>query len=104
MENLIEIIQGDSLELEIEVESGIDLIDKVFFSSGSLNLVKEAIKVVENGTTQFFIRLSHEETKNLRCCHTTYDITVILFDDQVKTTIYKGELDVLKKDNKIYEN
>lgn len=99
---LIQIVQGDSYNFKIIVEKGIELINKLYFSSGNLNIIKEAEKVTSQNETFFIVKFTSLETQNLKCCCTTYDITAELENDQVRTTIYNGTLKVLKKGNKIY--
>lgn len=104
MDNKIDLVQGDSLNLKITFEENIDLVDQVIFSSGALKLIKQCEKIVQTYETYYLLKLTSEETSNFRCQYTSYDITVILLDGTIQTSIYKGDLNILHKGNKIYEN
>lgn len=92
----LEIIQGDTLSLLVNVEIGFELVDKIYFTSKSLNIQKEAEYVGEN---VFKVVISSEETKLFNVNQATYDITVLKKDGTVKTEIHNGHIYIVDKEN-----
>ncbi len=98
---MMNIVQGDSFNLTITVESGSELIEELWFSCKKLDLCKQCTKVDD---TTYIITLNTQETCNCTDYYTTYDITAKLKDNQINTVIYNGQLRVLKKENVINGN
>lgn len=96
----IEIIKGDTLTLNINVNSGIEFIEKMFFSSKTLGIQKEAEYFGEN---VYQIVISSEETKLFNVSQTTYDITVVKKNDTISTCIYNGYIFIREKENMLNE-
>lgn len=92
----LEIIKGDTLSLLVNVEIGIEVIDKIYFSSKALNLQKEAEYVGEN---VYRVIISSEETKIFNVNQATYDITVLKKDGTVKTELHNGHIYIVDKEN-----
>ena len=98
---MISVIQGDSIDELVIVESGADLIEELWFSCKHLGISKPLPK--ENETT-YILSFSPQMTKDWPVSNTTYDITVILKGDQRRTPVYNDRLRVLKKENTIDGN
>lgn len=96
----LEIIKGDTLTLNINVNNGIDLIEKMFFSSKTLGIQKEAEHFGEN---VYQIVISSEETKRFNVLQATYDITVVKKNDSISTCIYNGYIFIREKENMLNE-
>lgn len=103
MKQTIQVIQGDTLDLKVSVlpTDYIDLIGHVYFSCKELGIHQELTKTVRDGETYWLFRI--EDTANLPVCYTSYDITVVLQDDSVQTSLYNGDFYVLRKRNTINE-
>lgn len=94
----IKIIQGDSYRREITVEGiSIDLIEGVYFSSAELGVCKKCFK----SDNMFILEFNGEETKNYKCVNTSYDLTIKLSGNNVKTICYNASLIILKKENMV---
>lgn len=96
----LEIIKGDTLTLNINVNNGIEFIERMFFSSKALGIQKEAEYFGEN---VYQIVISSEETKLFNVSQATYDITVIKKNDSVSTCIYNGYIFIKEKENMLNE-
>lgn len=96
----LEIIKGDTLTLNINVNNGIDLIEKMFFSSKVLGIEKEASFFGEN---VYQIVISSAETKRFNVSQATYDITVVKKNDSISTCIYNGYIFIREKENMLNE-
>lgn len=96
----LEIIKGDTLTLNINVNNGIDLIEKMFFSSKVLGIEKEANYF---GGNVYQIVISAEETKRFNVSQATYDITVVKKNDSISTCIYNGYIFIREKENMLNE-
>lgn len=92
----IQIIKGDTLTLNINVNNGIDLIEKMFFSSKALGIEKEIEYFGEN---VYQIVISSEETKRFNVPQATYDITVVKNNEHIQTCIYNGYIYIYEKEN-----
>lgn len=97
--NGINIIQGDTYEAELEVEGldDISLIEKCVFSCCFLKFSKELTKSIDN---KFLLEFTPEETAAMKVGFSDYDITLYFFNGAVATTIYKGNIQILPKQNK----
>ena len=98
------VIQGDTFCLKVIVEIGIELIDKVYFSSTQLNIEEELIEINENENTYWLLKLSSETTNGFKRGVSTFDITTILKDGSTKTVVHNGNLTVYSKGNPINGN
>lgn len=96
----LEIIKGDTLTLNINVNNGIDLIEKMFFSSKVLGIEKEVSYFGEN---VYQLIISSEETKRFNVSQATYDITVVKKNDSISTCIYNGYIFIREKENMLNE-
>lgn len=92
----LEIIKGDTLSLLVNVEIGIEVVDKIYFTSKALNLQKEAEYVGEN---VFKVVISSEETKLFNVNQATYDITVLKKDGTIKTELHNESIYIIEKEN-----
>lgn len=92
----LEIIKGDTLTLNINVNNGIDLIEKMFFSSKVLGIEKEVSYFGEN---VYQLIISSEETKRFNVSQATYDITVVKKNDSISTCVYNGYIYIYEKEN-----
>ena len=95
---MIKIIQGDSCVRTVTVTKGADLVEEVYFTSKALNISQKLPKISDN---EYLISIAPEVTINFKPMLTTFDITVILKDNQVDTNVYNEEIRVLKKGNRI---
>lgn len=98
--NTIEIIQGDTLDLEVSILGleEYDLVNNIYFTSEKLGIKKELTKI-SNDT--FILNFTSEETKNLQKGIYSYDLTIYFNEEKVDTTIYNGSIIVFEKENKI---
>lgn len=96
----LEIIKGDTLTLNINVENGLDLIDKMFFSSKVLGIQKEVEYFGEN---VYQVVISAEETKKFNVSQASYDITVVKKNEHIQTVIYNGYIYIQEKENMLNE-
>lgn len=92
----IEIIQGDSYQLNITLEGvEVDTIQNIYFSSQALEISKELIKK----TNSFALNFSPEETNKFKKGYYDYDLTIKFMDDNIKTIIYRSNISILPKTN-----
>lgn len=98
---MLTIIQGDTHNSTVTAESGADLIEELWFTSKYLGISQRLTKIND---TQWLITFDTDFTCDCKVCHTSFDITAILKDNQVNTLVYEGKLCVLKKENKIDGN
>lgn len=97
-ESKITIIQGDSYERYITIETGENnLIEGVYFSSEKLGISK---KLIERNNI-YIIRLTPEETSILPVVNTTYDLTIKFQEEKVNTVQYQETISILRKNNKV---
>lgn len=96
----LEIIKGDTLTLNINVENGLDLINKMFFSSKVLGIQKEVEYFGEN---VYQVVISAEETKKFNVSQASYDITVVKKNEHIQTVIYNGYIYIQEKENMLNE-
>ena len=96
----IEIIKGDTLPISIIVDEGIELIEEIYFTSSSLGINRKANYIEEN---IYQLIISSEETQEFKERFATYDITAILKNTHIKTTIYNGYIYIYEKENNLYD-
>lgn len=98
--NTLEIIQGDTFDLEIELED-VDVltIDKIIFSSATLNVKYEAQWSDEENV--YLVSLTAKDTAEFEPMKASYDITVLFVNNKVSTARYNGVLIVKEKVNEI---
>jgi hypothetical protein len=96
----LEIIKGDTLTLNINVKNGLDLINKMFFSSKVLGIQKEVEYFGEN---VYQVVISAEETKKFNVSQASYDITVVKKNEHIQTVIYNGYIYIQEKENMLNE-
>lgn len=98
--NTLEIIQGDSFDLEIELED-VDVltVDKIIFSSVMLDVKYEAQWSDEANT--YLVSITSKETSLFEPMKASYDITVFFVNDKVATAHYNGILLVKEKVNEV---
>lgn len=94
----IEIIQGDSYQLNITLE-GVELetISNIYFSSNSLDITKELVKEQD----VFQLILASNETLNFKIGIFDYDLTIKFVDAKIKTIIYRSLISILPKINEV---
>ena len=95
---MLTIIQGDTHNSTVTVEVGAELIEDLYFTSKYLGISQQLTKIND---TQWLITFETDFTCDCKVCKATFDITAILKDGQVNTKIHNGEIQVLKKENKI---
>lgn len=98
---MIEIIQGDTLNITITVEQGAELINELWFSCKALEISEKCTKIDD---THYMIDFGSELTNNCNERYLFFDITAMLKDNQVNTLIYNQEIRILKKENAINGN
>lgn len=98
---MLKIIQGDSVNLIVTVEAGADLIDELWITSKYLGISQQLNKLND---TQWMATFDTAFTCDCKVCHTSYDLTAILKDNQVSTVVYEDKICVLKKENTINGN
>lgn len=99
MSKIVEIIQGDSLQMRVSVGelANSPIIDEIVFCSKRLGIYKVA---TWNDTLKsYFFALSPEETAQMQPCRADYSLTVRFMDGNVKTPCLKGEIFVREKVN-----
>lgn len=95
---MIQLVQGDTLNLTITVEAGAELIEELWLTSRALNISEKLTQVDD---THWLAVLNPSFTCNCKGGYTTYDVTAILKDNQVSTLVFNGEIKVLEKENAI---
>lgn len=98
--NVIEIIQGDTLQKNVLI-SGVSetQISKVYFSCKKIEIEKEL--TYDSEIERYVLRIESDETKELEPITTDYDLTIKFTDDDVSTVLYRGILKVLPKVNEV---
>ena len=96
----LEIIKGDTFALNINVNKGIELIGKMYFSSKGLGIERE---ITHFGENVFQLIITSEETKMFSVTQATYDITIKKVNEQIKTAVYNGYIYVYEKENVVNE-
>lgn len=94
------IIQGDDKHTKVILAgSSSNHVTSFYFTSEKLGINKHITSKEADGS--WYITLSHTETAKMPEGTFTFDITAILDDGRVKTTIYNGLICVKKKVNAI---
>lgn len=98
MNNEIEIIQGDSFEATLTINGLADfsVVSKVCFASNYFNVSKTLTQEGES----FVLKLTPNETMQMKVGISDFDITLTFNDDNVATVIYRDKIRVLPKVNK----
>lgn len=98
-ETTITIVKGDSLYLNLTFENlDTELIGHVYFSSRNI-ITKEFI--YDEAEDNYRLEILPEESADFEAGRFSYDITVYLLDDGVKTVLRKGPFVILTKDNEV---
>ena len=99
MSKIIEIIQGDSLQMRVNVGElkNSDAIREIVFCSRYLSILKYAYWNESLGS--YYFELTPEETAKLKACRADYSLTVKFVDGRIKTPCLKGEIFVREKVN-----
>lgn len=99
MSKIIEIIQGDSLQISVKVGElqNSSAISEIVFCSKRLGIHKIATWNETLGS--YYFALSPEETKLLPSCRADYSLTVKFVDGNIKTPTLKGDIFVREKEN-----
>jgi hypothetical protein len=98
-ETTITIVKGDSLNLNLTFENlDTELIGHVYFSSRNI-ITKEFIYDSEEESYQ--LQILPAESELFEVGRFSYDITVYLLDNGVKTVLRKGPFVILSKDNEV---
>jgi hypothetical protein len=96
-ETTITIVKGDSLHLNLTFENlDTELIGHVYFSSRNI-ITKEFI--YDQDEENYRLEILTTESQGFEAGRFSYDITVYLVDEGVKTVIRKGAFVILTKDN-----
>lgn len=98
---MLKIIQGDSERITVTVEAGADLIEELWFTSKYLGISQ---KLQQINDTQWLAIFDPDFTCNCKVCHTSFDITAKIKDNQVNTLLYEDKICILKKENTIDGN
>lgn len=99
MSKIIDIIQGDSLQIRVNVGTlkNSELIDEIVFCSRRLGIHKVAWWNEELGS--YYFELTPQETAELPACRADYSLTVKFVDGNVKTPCLTGDIFVREKVN-----
>jgi hypothetical protein len=98
-ETTITIIKGDSLHLNLTFENlDTELIGHVYFSSRNI-ITKEF--TYDEFEENYRMEILPSESAQFESGRFSYDITVYLIDDGVKTVLRKGPFVILTKDNEV---
>ena len=101
MNNEIIIIQGDSYQAELNINGLVDIsvVDKCIFSSDYLGICK-ALEL-SSDLNKYVLKFTSEETSKMLPSIASFDITLFFKDTNVATVIYKGDIKILDKKNKV---
>lgn len=99
MSKIIEIIQGDSLQISVNVGElkNSPIINEIVFCSKRLGIYKLA--KWNEALSSYYFSLTPEETAQLPSCKADYSLTVKFMDGNVKTPCLKGDIFVREKVN-----
>lgn len=99
MSKIVEIIQGDSLQMSIRVGElqNSSAIEQISFCSKRLGIFK--IAHWSDKLNAYFFSISPQETAQMPPCRADYSLTVRFVDGTIKTPCLKGEIFVREKVN-----
>ena len=100
-QNEIVIIQGDSYEAELDIKGLIDVsvVEKCIFSSNYLGVCK--MLELSDDESKYILKFTPLETNNMKNGISDFDITLFFKDTNVATVIYKGDIKIFDKKNKV---
>lgn len=98
MNTTIKIIQGDTCQCNFKINLADEsIIKEVYLSCSKLELVKK----LEYDDGKYIFRLEANETQSLKTTKADYDITIKFLNDEILTGIYRGNIIILPKTNKV---
>lgn len=100
MVDVITLIQGDDLDLDLQMYGGEEVIriQEVIFSCAEQGIIRRCTKIDNN---LYHLTISSEETKKFIPKISSFDITLRYFDGKIVTTVFQNRLQILRKRNKI---
>lgn len=94
----ITIIKGDTCQKNVTIKTGkLRIIDSVYFSSEKLGFSQKLRYDEDIGKYIFY--LSPQETSEMNTYYGDFDITIKFSDNDIRTALYRGYIEVLEKTN-----
>ena len=101
MMEIITLVQGDDLGLDLEVtgaEEVVQDIKEMIFSCLDEKITRKCTRIEDN---LYYMEITSEESQSFVPKIATFDITIRFNDGKVVTKVYQNKLQVLKKRNRI---
>lgn len=101
MKHISEIIYGDTIDVQIGIDEGEELISKMYFSCASLDISQEMMKTEENNKVCYVTSINPDLVPNYKPGYISFDITVQLTDGSMQTIMYNEPIYIYPKVNKV---